>query len=265
MDPITIYFLALALSLVVFVALWPISVAMTDVSIVDAWWGPGFFGAALLVWYVVGTPTDPRSLIVLALVGVWSLRLGFVLMRRRVRHGAEDSRYVTIRKSWGASFWWKSFFIVFLLQGFLQWIVGLTALSSLTASASPLGILAVVGVLLAIIGFTIEVISDAQLDRFKLTADSGTLYTGGLRQHVRFPSYCGEILFWWGMWLIALEAGQWWSVLSPVVLTFLLVKVSGAGITGAGLKHSKPEWRDYASRTPAFIPNFRTPQQSPAE
>ena len=111
---------AFALSLGVFLALWPVSVVLRDVSIVDAWWGPGFLAAALVAW---PGGTDARTLLLLGLVGFWALRLGAVMIRRRLRHGAEDSRYQMIRKSWGPAFWWKSFFIVFLLQGVLQCVV----------------------------------------------------------------------------------------------------------------------------------------------
>lgn len=257
MDPTSPLFAAFLLSIAVFVSLWPLSVVLKDVSIVDGWWGPGFFAAACLVYWLTKDEGGTRAMLVLALTGIWGLRLGFVLIRRRLRHGAEDSRYVSIRTSWGNSFWWKSFFIVFALQGFLQWVVGLTALGAIIATDTPLGILAFVGIALAIIGLATEAVADQQLDTFKKSASEGALYTGGLRQFVRFPHYSGEMVFWWGIWLIAADAGMWWTVISPIVLTVLLTKVSGAGITGAGLKRSKPDWRDYAARTPAFIPGLR--------
>lgn len=256
MSDLEIYGYALALSLCVFAALWPISVAMRDVSIVDAWWGPGFFGAALLTATLAGALDDGRVLLTLALVGVWSIRLGFVLLRRRVRHGAEDGRYVAMRRSWGATFWWKSFFVVFLLQGFLQWVIAITALGAIVAPASPLGGLAYFGAALAVIGFAIEAKADAELDAFKRTASHGDLLTTGTRRFVRHPNYVGEMIFWWGVWLIAFDAGAWWTVFAPVTLCVLLIKVSGGGITADYLRKTKPAFRDYAARTPAFLPRF---------
>ena len=249
------YLIALALTASVFALLWPVSVAMTDVSIVDAWWGPGFFASTLLVW-ILGGADGPRAWLLLALVGIWSARLGFVLLRRRVRHGAEDNRYVSIRESWGASFWWKSLFIVFLLQGVLQWVVAFPAMVGVVSSVS-LGALGIAGAAVALVGFALEVKADAELDAFKRGAGQGDLLETGLRRFMRHPNYAGEMLFWWGVWMIAAEGGAWWTVFAPVTLTFLLTKVSGAGITGGHLKKTKPAFRDYAARTPAFIPRFR--------
>ena len=249
------YLYALILSLAVFSALWPISVLIRDVSIVDAWWGPGFFGAALLIFMISGSGGD-HAWLMLAIVGVWAGRLGFILLRRRLRHGAEDNRYVMIRASWGPSFWWKSFFIVFLLQGFLQWVVVFPAMASIAVGPASFGALAWIGLAVALAGFALEARADAELDAFKKTAGEGDLLQTGLRRFMRHPNYTGEMIFWWGVWLIAVDAGAWWTFFGPLTLTVLLTKVSGAGITGGHLKQSKPAFREYAARTPAFVPKF---------
>ena len=211
--------------------------------------------ATAVAWFMAGSEGSRTSLL-LALVGVWALRLGFVLLRRRVRHGAEDNRYVDMRRSWGESFWWKSFFIVFLLQGFLQWVVVFPAMAGVTAAPSPVAVLGWIGAALAIFGLALEAKADAELDEFKKTAEAGDLLDTGLRRHMRHPNYTGEMIFWWGVWLIAAEAGAWWTIFAPITLTVLLTKVSGAGITGGHLKRSKPAFRDYAARTPAFLPKL---------
>lgn len=257
MDPLAAYMFALLVSLSVFCAMWPVSVAARDVSIVDAWWGPGFFAGALTVWGLTGWSTDQRTLAVLILVGLWSTRLGFIMIRRRVRHGDEDNRYKMIRKSWGGAFWWKSFFIVFLLQGVLQWAVSLTALAVVAAGPATLGVLGAIGLVVAVVGFAVEAVADAQLDKFKKTAAPGDLLTTGLRSYMRHPNYTGEMIFWWGVWLIAADAGAWWTIVCPLLLTFLLTKVSGAPITGGLMRDTKPEFRAYAARTPAFLPRLR--------
>ena len=248
------YFAALALSLGVFAALWPVSLALRDVSIVDAWWGPGFLGATALVWGLAGGDGE-HALVVLGLVGVWSLRMGFTLLRRWIRHGAEDGRYVSVRAGWGASFWWKSFFIVFLLQGLLQWIVAFPAMAAVTAT-TPIGALGWAGVAVAVAGFLLEAKADAELDAFKRRATPDALLDTGLRKFVRHPNYIGELLFWWGVWLIAASADAWWTIFAPLTLTVLLTKVSGAGITGDHLKKTKPAYAAYAARTPAFLPRL---------
>lgn len=248
-----VYVSALLLSVAVFAAMWPVSIAIRDVSIVDAWWGPGFFAATLLV-FLSTDASGQRASLILALVGLWAARLGFILLRRRLRHGAEDNRYVTIRASWGPSFWWKSLFIVFLLQGFLQWIVVFPAMAAVSAAPTPIGLIGWLGAIIALGGFALEAKADAELDAFKKTAKPGDLLQTGLRRHVRHPNYTGEMMFWWGAWLIAADGGAWWTVFAPLTLTVLLTKVSGAGITGGHLKKTKPEFRSYAAATPAFLP-----------
>ncbi len=265
MADLWIYLYALALSGAVFLALWPVSLALRDAGVVDAWWGPGFGVSAVLVWQLAGAPEEPRSLLLLSLMLVWSLRLGFVMIRRWFAHAEEDRRYRLIRRGWGAAFWWKSLFIVFVLQGVLQWLIALGPLSGLIAPSAPLGVTAFIGAAIALTGLAVETVADAQLDRFKRTAPAGALLTAGLRAHVRHPNYSGEILFWWGVWLIAAPAAPVWSILSPVLLTVLLTKVSGAPILAETLGASRSNFAGYAARTPAFIPSFSRRKRYPAE
>jgi steroid 5-alpha reductase family enzyme len=254
MDNIIALAPAFAVCVGVFVALWPLSLAMRDVSIVDAWWGPGFLAAALVIW---NGDVGGRSILLLTLVGMWAVRLGLMMIRRRFRHGEEDSRYQMIRESWGASFWWKSLFIVFLLQGVLQCIVALPPLVALSSSPVPLGILGLIGCVIAAAGLVLETIADAQLDAFKKTASKGAIFDTGLRAHVRHPNYTGEMIFWIGVWLIAAEAGAWWTIISPLLLIFLLTQVSGAPMQLATMKRSRPSYAEYAKSTPAFLPTFK--------
>lgn len=254
MDSIFALAPAFTVSLGVFLLLWPLSLLMRDVSIVDAWWGPGFLAAALVAW---SGDTGGRSILLLTLIAVWALRMGVMMIRRRVRHGEEDSRYQMIRESWGASFWWKSLFIVFLLQGVLQCIIALPPLIVLSSPPVPLDFLGLIGGMIAVVGLALESIADAQLDTFKKTATKTDICTTGLRARVRHPNYTGEIIFWTGVWLIAAEAGAWWTVTSPLLLIFLLTKVSGAPMQQATMKGTRPGYAEYVNSTPAFIPTFK--------
>lgn len=245
---------AFTVSLCVFIALWPVSVLMRDVSIVDAWWGPGFLAAAWVAW---PGGNDTRTLLLMGLVGTWAIRLGAVMIRRRIRHGGEDNRYQMIRKSWGASFWWKSFFIVFLLQGILQCIIALPPLVAITAPVVPVGLIGIAGGVIACVGLTLETVADAQLDAFKKFARKDDICDTGLRAYVRHPNYTGEMVFWIGIWLIAAEAGAWWTVISPLLLIFLLTKVSGAPIQKTTMKRSRPAYAEYVKTTPAFLPRLQ--------
>ena len=265
MADFSIYLYALALSGAVFLALWPVSLVLRDVGVVDAWWGPGFGAAALVVWWAAGGPDDVRAVILLVLVLIWSLRLGSVMVRRWFHHDGEDRRYKMIRRSWGAAFWWKSLFIVFILQGFLQWLVALGPLSGMIAEPAPMGVLAYIGLIIAFVGLSLETVADAQLDAFKRSAPDGALMTSGLRAYVRHPNYSGEILFWWGVWLIAAPVAPIWAILSPILLTLLLTKVSGAPILAETLGKSRDNFASYANHTPAFIPRLTRREQYPAE
>lgn len=257
MDLLTPLLPALALSLCGFVALWLLSLRLCDASVADAWWGPGILAGLGLAAGLAGADSHLRVGLVAALVGIWSLRLGFTMLRRRLRHGAEDRRYRELREHYGASFWWKSLFIVFLLQGLLQWLIALAPIAAVLAPPAPVGAIGWAGALVAAAGLALEAKSDAELDRFKRTAAPDALLTGGLRRHVRYPSYAGEILFWAGIWLIAAEAGAWWSVLSPLLVLLLLTRVSGAPMTGEGLARTRPGYAEWAARTPALFPRLR--------
>ncbi len=265
MTDLPIYLHALALSGAVFLALWPVSLALSDVGVVDAWWGPGFGAAAIVVWWIGGQSEGARALLLLSLILIWSLRLGFVMVRRWFAHAEEDRRYRMIRRGWGASFWWKSLFIVFVLQGVLQWLVALGPLSGMIAAPAPLTAIAFVGLAIALAGLAFGTVADAQLDRFKRGAAEGELMTTGLRAHVRHPNYTGEMLFWWGVWVIAAPVAPIWAILSPILLTVLLTKVSGAPILAETLGKSRNDFADYAARTPAFVPKILQRKQFPAE
>ncbi|MFV0475073.1 MAG: DUF1295 domain-containing protein [Pikeienuella sp.] len=249
----TPYLAALGLGLGASFALWLLSLRPGDASIIDAWWGPGVLAALALAVGIGAGESGARLRLASGLVGLWALRLGLVMLRRRLRHGREDRRYRELRESYGASFWWKSLFIVFLLQAALQWLIALAPISAALAAPAPLGPLGWAGALAAAAGLALEGLSDAQLDRFKRDAPPGALLTAGLRRHVRYPSYTGEMIFWWGLWLIAAEVGAWWSVISPLLITFLLTRVSGAPLADEGLAR-KPGYAEWAARAPAFIP-----------
>jgi steroid 5-alpha reductase family enzyme len=90
--------------------------------------------------------------------------------------------------------------------------------------------------------------------RFKANpANKGKLYTGGLWRYSRHPNYFGEAVLWWGFYIIALAAGRWWTVFSPVLMTYLLLKVSGVAMLERTLRH-RPGYEDYMRRTGAFFP-----------
>lgn len=245
----------LGVALCAFALIWPLSVVREDASLVDLAWGPGFLLQLVVVALLVQGMTE-RGWLLLCLVGVWSLRLGLTLGLRRWREGHEDPRYTAVRKSWGPSFWWKSFFIVFVLQAVLQWLISLGPIAGLLADASPPGWIAVVGAIVAMSGLALETAADHQLDRFKKSAPEGALMQTGLRAHMRHPNYTGEIVFWTGIALVCVEGGAWLGLLSPVLITFFLTKVSGAPMLDEHLMQTRPAYEEYRARVPAFFPRL---------
>ncbi|MEM7505353.1 MAG: DUF1295 domain-containing protein [Pseudomonadota bacterium] len=250
------YLAPLALTVGVFATIWPLSVVRSDASLVDAWWGPGFFAQIVVVLTLVDQ-IDNRDLLLAALIGVWSLRLGWVLIRRRLREGHEDPRYISLRDAWDPGFWWKSFFVVFVLQGVIQWVIALGPIHGVIAGSQPLGSIALVGALLAMAGLALETVADRQLDRFKREHPHDALCQTGLRSVMRHPNYLGEIVFWIGIGLIVSEVSLWAAVLSPLVITLFLTQVSGIPMLDERLSASRPGYADYKARVPGLLPGFK--------
>ena len=236
---------------------WIISLRLRDASIADVCWGLGF---ALLAWlYCLVSPAlTPRAWLVAALVTIWGVRLAVHIFRRN--HGkTEDPRYRAMRASHGRAFWWRSLFTVFWLQGALLWFVALPVLVAVRA-VRPAALTAIdgFGMVLFAIGFLFEVVGDYQLARFQAEpANRGKVLDTGLWRYTRHPNYFGDATMWWGIYAMAASVpGGWATVLSPMLMTFLLTRVSGVTLLEDGLKASKPGYQAYIMRTPAFVPWF---------
>lgn len=234
---------------------WVASLVRHDVSLVDRMWslmiaGPALVYAAQTSW------TTPRAIAVQVLVLAWGARLAAYITWRNWGHG-EDRRYQQIRARNQPHFALKSLVIVFALQGVLAWIVTAPALAAL-AGRRGLGALDVAGIAVALVGFLFEAIGDAQMAAFKRDpAHRGQVMDRGLWRYTRHPNYFGEACFWWGLWLVALGAGgvaAAWTVLSPLLMNVLLLKVSGVAMLEKDIGERRPAYRDYIARTNAFIP-----------
>ena len=244
-----------AVTLTVFALLWPLSIYTRDASIVDYWWAPGFLvqvGISAMIAEQVGW----RGGLLLALMALWSARLSWVLIARRLREGHEDPRYTSLRAAWGEGFWWKSLFVVFVLQATIQWVIAIGPMTGVLAQDSPLQVTAYLGVFLALLGFALEAKADAELDAFKRHSEPNALCQSGLRAYVRHPNYVGEILFWIGIGLIVSEVSIWAGLLSPVVIGMFLIGVSGAPMLDERLAESRPDYAAYKARVPAFLPRL---------
>lgn len=231
---------------------WAIATARRNVGLVDVAW-PLFFLAGAIVFAAIAPGTGARRWLALALVAVWALRLAIHLAARNWS-APEDHRYRAIRERNEPGFAWKSLYLVFGLQAALAWIIA-APLAAAIASAVPIGTLDILGAALALGGIAFEAIADAQLARFKVDpANAGRVMDRGLWRTSRHPNYFGECCVWWGFYLVALAAGGAWTVFSPLLITFLLLRVSGVTLLEKDIAERRPGYRDYVARTNAFVP-----------
>jgi len=240
-----------ALVALAMVVLWLLSLRLKDAGIVDIFWGLGFVLVSWSTFAVV--PTGLRGVILTVLTTVWGVRLAGYIGRRN--HGkGEDSRYKAMRDYRGNSFWWFSLISVFALQGVVMWLISLPVQIGQVAEAS-MGILNFAGVGIWLIGFLFESVGDYQLAKFKSIPDSrGKVMDRGLWRFTRHPNYFGNAMIWWGLFFVAATWSTVWLVISPIFMTFLLVKVSGVALLERNLAGRSEEYRDYIQRTSAFIP-----------
>lgn len=235
--------------------LWLLSLHLKDSSIVDIFWGTGFVLTYWMVMLVTAADLTPRLLLTGGLVSLWGVRLSAHIFIRN--HGQpEDFRYAAWRREAGAAWWWRSFFKVFLLQGVILWIVATPLIVIIAGkAAAPFGVFDLLGIAVWLVGFIFEAGGDWQLAQFKKDpANKGKLLTTGLWSFTRHPNYFGDAAQWWGFYLLSLASGGWWTVFSPAIMTFLLMKVSGVAMLERTLAKTKPGYEDYIARTNAFFP-----------
>jgi len=237
---------------VIFFGLWITSLAVHNSSIVDPLWGPAFSIVTTACAFENGGLTS-RQILITALVALWGARLGGYLFLRNRGHG-EDFRYAAMRKTHGDRFWIVSLFTVFLLQGGLVWIVSLPIQAAFATDRS-IGPLDLVATTISLFGLVFESIADLQLSRFrKDPASKGQVFDHGLWSWSRHPNYFGEAVVWWGFAIFGLASGAPWSVIGPIIMTVLLLKVSGVALLESTIVERRPAYAAYIARTSAFIP-----------
>jgi steroid 5-alpha reductase family enzyme len=254
MTPLSLTLLSTAVVVTLaLVALWLLSLVLRDASIVDPFWGLGFVGVAWLSLALNGA--TPRVALLVALTTLWGLRLSLYLLWRNWGTG-EDRRYAAMRAKIGPRFWWLSLFIVFLLQAAILWFVSLPVqIASVQRTAASLGWLDLLGLLLWCCGFFFESVGDWQLARFKRNpANAGQVMDQGLWRYTRHPNYFGDCCVWWGLYLIAAAGGAGWTVASTMLMTLLLMRISGVTLLERTLVDRRPDYAAYQRRTNAFFP-----------
>ena len=236
---------------------WLLSLMKKDASIADIFWGPGFVFLAWLTFSMTDGYTG-RKLLIVCLTTLWGLRLAIHIFIRNLGKG-EDPRYKAWREQHGRRFWWVSFFTVFGLQALLLWTISITTqIGQISPEPSGITFFDGIGVFIWLVGFTFEAVGDWQLARFKSNPDNkGKVMDKGLWAYTRHPNYFGETLIWWGLFLItASTSGGVLTIISPLVIAFLLLKVSGITLLEKTIVETRPKYREYIETTSAFIPWF---------
>jgi steroid 5-alpha reductase family enzyme len=190
------------------------------------------------------------------LVTIWGLRLTTHILTRNWGKG-EDFRYRKWRAENGSRWWWKSYFQVFLLQGLLLWVISAPLLvAQYSGAPDRLTVIDAVGVVLWAVGFFFESVGDMQLARFRADpGNKGKVLDTGVWRYTRHPNYFGDSAQWWGFWLIGASVGGWWTVFSPILMTLLLLRVSGVALLEKTLE-TRPGYKEYIEGTSAFVPWF---------
>ncbi len=204
---------------------------------------------------VLSSQADARSILLLALVAVWSGRLGAFLFYRVLKAG-KDRRFDEIKQSF------PRFFMTWTIQGLWVLMTLAAALAAITSTLrKPLGIYAWCGLGVWLLGFTIEALADAQKTRFRSNPDNhGRFIRLGLWAWSRHPNYFGEIVIWVGIAIIAapiLRGTQWATMISPVFVTLLLTRISGIPMLekrADGKWGNDPDYQAYKKRTSVLIP-----------
>lgn len=257
MTFIQIYFEAFVVIMTMMTILWIVSIIKKNVSIVDMFWGFGFVLAALFYLFMNNDFSFSKILIVI-LVTIWGLRLSIYLGWRN--HGkGEDFRYKEFRKKYGENrYWWISFFQTFLLQGILMWIISMPLLGGIyNHEESGIKIFQYIGIIFWIIGIIFEAGGDFQLAKFKSNPQNkGKVLNTGLWKYTRHPNYFGDVSIWWGFGFFSIANESYIPVVGSIIMTLLIIKVSGVALLEKSLKNNKPEYAEYIAKTSSFIPWF---------
>lgn len=235
-------------------ATWAVSLRLHDASIADVAWGPTLAGVAVAA-LLVGDG-GARGVLLAVLAVLWGVRLAVHIGLRNLGHD-EDRRYAALRLRDGDRFPVRSLWSIFGIQAALAWVITLPVQAA-AADASPAGIgpLAIAGAVVALAALALETVADAQLGRFRADpASVGQVMDRGVWSWSRHPNYFGDTAFWWGMWIVALEAGStWWTVIGPIAITVILTRVTGKPMLEADIAQRRPGYADYVRRTSSFVP-----------
>tara|TARA_B100000767_G_C19740539_1_gene525973 strand:+ start:832 stop:1593 length:762 start_codon:yes stop_codon:yes gene_type:complete len=229
---------------------WLLSLIAKNVNLVDSMWSL-FFVVTTITCLVNLEVTTTRHLVIAAMVFIWAIRLSTHLSKRNWGK-PEDSRYQVIRNNNEPYFKYKSIYIIFGLQAIWAAIISAPLIASFM-DISEYSLLDKIGLFIVLFGISYESIADKQLKNF-LSNKSNKVMDQGLWRYSRHPNYFGEFLVWWGFYLISIGSGYSFTLISPVLMSILLLKVSGAELLESTIVNRRPGYKEYIKNTSAFFP-----------
>jgi len=273
-DDLTSTFILTFLAVVLFMSLaFFIAKYLRRIDFVDAAWGWAFIVIALTSYILRPLDTDllvwgPPALVT-TLVVIWGMRLSWHILKRIMATKHEDPRYVELRSRWKGDEDINTFFRIYMVQAVLAFVIslpviyinmfGLSIWQISWEALSPIGkfmwLTPHIGAGVWVIGFVTETIADRQLRKFQENPKhKGKLMQTGLWKYSRHPNYFGELLQWWGIFLMALSVPYGWvTIVGPLTLTYLLLFVSGIPLNERRF-NSRPGWSEYKQRTSVLVP-----------
>ncbi len=251
---VTVFF---QISIVLFVystAWFVISLLVKRNDIADIAWGLGF--CLVCVYLFLTQPHQVLSSVLYVLVVIWGLRLSLHIYLRS-RNKPEDFRYRQWREAWGKTFYWRSYLQVYLLQAFFLFVISSPIVLASVSSSSTWSWFTSIGIIVWILGFFFQTVADYQLSVFvRQRKDKSEIIQSGLWKYSRHPNYFGEILMWWGIFLIVLPLRYGvFFMISPLTLSLLLIFVSGIPMLEKKYE-SNTAFQAYKKRTPPLLPKL---------
>jgi steroid 5-alpha reductase family enzyme len=221
-------------------------------DVADIAWGLGFVAIAFFL-FLTKTPTM-QSVLIYILIAIWGIRLALHIGLRS-KGKPEDFRYKKWREEWGKSFLVRSYLQVYLLQGFFMWIISLPIIVVSVSPVANTNPYVLAGFIIWLIGFAFEAIGDYQLMVFvKHKKNKTDIMQTGLWKYTRHPNYFGEVVLWWGIFIIVLPLQYGiWAIISPITISYLLLYVSGIPMLEAKYKNNEV-FQAYKKRTSALFP-----------
>ena len=245
-------YVPILISLILFAILgWLISLTTKNVTHVDSMWSLFFVIASLVALYNIEIMTD-RHVMFMTLLILWSSRLCIYLTARNWGT-PEDIRYKNIRANNQPNFHFKSIYIIFLLQAFLAAVVVLPMIAILL-DEKVIDTKDIIAASIITFGLVFQTIADKQLTSFLKSDDKMQVLNTGLWRYSRHPNYFGEFLIWWGFFIAAAGSHLWVILLSPILMTLLLLKISGVGLMEQTITSRRLGYQNYIKNTSSFIP-----------